>query len=247
MFASRSARTGLIIAGLGFLVGAGAAFAEKPLYGVIMIAVTAAIVYPVYKRVIAPQIRQSALQRNGKKSEATVLSLTDTGWTVNQSPQVKLLLRVEPPEGEPFETELKTIINRLQVPRFQPGAKVGVVYDAATRDVALSEEAASEPAIDKAAIEERLQEMQQVNEEILASGKEAPATVVLATWMGVNVNGANPLTHFLLEVRPPGEEAFNAETSGVIAEASVGRYQPGDVITVKYDPRDHARVALFHS
>jgi hypothetical protein len=38
-----------------------------------------------------------------------------------------------------------------------------------------------------------------------------------------------------------------AEATGVIAEASVPRYQPGETITVKFDPKDLTRVALFHS
>lgn len=80
-----------------------------------------------------------SLQTKGLAAQATILSLRDTGTTINQSPLVHLKLRVEPTDRPPFEAETEQLINRLQVPQFQPGATVAVRFDPHSHAVALAE------------------------------------------------------------------------------------------------------------
>ncbi|MEW6553953.1 MAG: hypothetical protein AB1384_06675 [Actinomycetota bacterium] len=87
----------------------------------------------------------------------------------------------------------------------------------------------------------------QKNAEIRATGKPARAKIITAAPLGINANGNNPAMTFVLEVYPEGEQAFQAQTTGVIAEVSVPKYQPGAEIYVKYDPADRSRVSLDHS
>ena len=49
----------------------------------------------------------------------------------------------------------------------------------------------------------------------------------------------DPAMNFILEVQPEGDPAFQAQTNGVIAEASVSKYQPGREIFFKYDANDN--------
>jgi hypothetical protein len=95
--------------------------------------------------------------------------------------------------------------------------------------------------------EEFLRAEDEKSEEIRAAGKPAPARILSSMPLGINVNGNNPAMTFLLEVRPQGEPAFQGQTTGVILETSVPKYQPGRQIYVKYDPNDKSRVALDHS
>jgi len=62
----------------------------------------------------------------GKKKErppvieapAVVLSVADTGMTINDNPRVKLRLEVTPPDGAtPFEIERKATVSRVRIPR----------------------------------------------------------------------------------------------------------------------------------
>ncbi len=85
------------------------------------------------------------------------------------------------------------------------------------------------------------------NAEIRATGKPAKAKIITAAPLGINVNGNNPAMTFVLEVYPEGEAAFQTQTTGVIAEVSVPKYQPGMEVYVKYDPADRSRVSLDHS
>ena len=67
--------------------------------------------------------------KNGITAQARVLKVWDTGVTVNENPQVGLLLEVSPETGEPFQAETKTIVSRLNVAQVEPGIKAEVKYD----------------------------------------------------------------------------------------------------------------------
>lgn len=79
----------------------------------------------------APQVRRNRLITTGRPAQATVLAIEETGWTVQGNyGQARLRLRVEPPDGgEPYEVTTKALINRFEIPAFQPGARVEVVVD----------------------------------------------------------------------------------------------------------------------
>lgn len=69
------------------------------------------------------------LQKHGVEAEATIVKVWDTGMTVNEDPVVGLLLEVRPSGGDSYQAETKALISRIDVPQFQPGNVVPVVYD----------------------------------------------------------------------------------------------------------------------
>jgi membrane-associated protease RseP (regulator of RpoE activity) len=70
------------------------------------------------------------LQEHGVSAEATILKIWDTGWTVNNSPVIGMQVEVRPPDGPAFEATIKkTMISRIDLPQFQPGKVVPVLYD----------------------------------------------------------------------------------------------------------------------
>lgn len=72
--------------------------------------------------------KQSNLIRTGIAAPATIVSVQDTGTTINDNPRVLLTLRVEPPDGSaPFELQRKLLVSRVNVPR--QGEHVRVYYD----------------------------------------------------------------------------------------------------------------------
>ncbi len=162
---------------------------------------------------------------------------------------------MRPTNGQPYQVEIKELISRLDIPQFQPGAVVPVMYDPKDPDnvsvgtvegLVNAGTIAQDPEKVRQA-EEFLTKEDQKNQAILASGKPAKANILNAWDMGVFVNGNNPAKTFLLEVHPEGEPTFQAQTTGVIMETSVPKYQPGKEIFVKYDPNDKSRVSIDHS
>jgi hypothetical protein len=68
------------------------------------------------------------LMATGSKGVGTVVSVEDTGMTVNDNPRVKMIFRVEPLDGSPaLDLEKKTTVSRVEIPR--QGDRYPVWYD----------------------------------------------------------------------------------------------------------------------
>ena len=69
------------------------------------------------------------LFETGAKGAGTVISVQDTGMTINDNPRVKMVFRVEPLDGSPpFDAEKTTTVSRVEIPR--QGDRYPVWYDA---------------------------------------------------------------------------------------------------------------------
>ena len=70
------------------------------------------------------------LFETGAKGAGTVISVQDTGMTINDNPRVKMVFRVEPLDGSPpFDAEKTTTVSRVEIPR--QGDRYPVWFDAA--------------------------------------------------------------------------------------------------------------------
>lgn len=69
------------------------------------------------------------LLQNGVAAQATILKIWDTGVTLNDNPQVGMLLEVQPQGRDPFRVEMKSIISRIAIGQIQPGRVVPVRFD----------------------------------------------------------------------------------------------------------------------
>lgn len=67
--------------------------------------------------------------KGGVTAPAKVLKVWDTGVSINNNPQVGLLLEITPTDGVSFQAESKTVVSRLQAALVQPGATAEVRYD----------------------------------------------------------------------------------------------------------------------
>ena len=67
--------------------------------------------------------------QTGVSAPAVILSVQDTGVTMNDNPQARIRLRVMPAGGDVFEAETTTFVGRFQIGMLVPGASVMVKYD----------------------------------------------------------------------------------------------------------------------
>jgi len=65
----------------------------------------------------------------GMGASADVLSVMDTGTTINMNPVVEMKLMVTPAAGAAFETTARTMVSRIAVPR--KGDKINIKYSPA--------------------------------------------------------------------------------------------------------------------
>lgn len=80
-------------------------------------------ILPFFRIMFPPQIK------NGLAAKATVQKVWDTGTTINNNPQVGLLLNFVTRDGRHIQAETKTVVSRLNATLIRPGIAADVIYD----------------------------------------------------------------------------------------------------------------------
>jgi len=127
---SLSGKIGIVGALLGFAVGMAAVIAVDPVAGVfIVVGCVALLVFCVWF-FFGPEIRRRRLMAKGVPAEAVILGVEETGITVQGNyPMARFLFEVHPPDGEPYRVKAKCLLNRFEIPAYQPGRVVPVLID----------------------------------------------------------------------------------------------------------------------
>ena len=258
---------GLIGGGIGLVVGLGAVIATKSIAGIIIMTLVVGIMGTVFwKTLFGPMMLSRRLAKTGFATTARVVEVSDTGVTVNNAPQVKLLLEVTPPNGATYMVETKQLISRLQTSVYQPGSMIPVLIDLNDKNSIVinyegsggasgqstsysSNTVPSGPwaGMGQTDAERKLVDIDAKNKEIFAYGVSSKAIVTKYTWLGIYVNGNNPAAEIEIEVLPSDRPAFHGKTIGVFMETSVPKFQAGEEIFVKYDPNDTSKITVEHS
>jgi hypothetical protein len=72
------------------------------------------------------------LATQGKRCPGVLLSVEDTGVTINDNPRVRMTVSAEPPGEPPFTLVKTATVSRVSIPR--PGDRCVVFYDPAARE-----------------------------------------------------------------------------------------------------------------
>lgn len=226
-------------------------------------------------RLLRNSARNRALMSHGLTAPAIILSAEDTGVTMNDSPQVRLRLQVNPANSQPFQSEAVFFLNRLQTGLIVPGTPVEVRYDPADLSkVAVASfgdvgaRSFGNPAAamlggapfavyggDLNAVMSQLQEkiqtkllmQEQVDERLRQTGEEATAKVLNVLDTGIRIGDSASMLRLSLEVFPKNRTQFRAETQCAVSDASRPKFMPGSTIYVKFDPANPAHVAIDHA
>jgi hypothetical protein len=102
----------------------------NPLAGAIIAVACVALVVFCFWFFFGPEIRRRHLLERGQPAEATILAVEETGITVQGNyPMARFRFEVRPAGGAPYEVTTKCLINRFEIPAYQPGATVSVLID----------------------------------------------------------------------------------------------------------------------
>lgn len=247
-----------IIGGIvGLLVGVGAVVATGGKSGIWMglgmLVIFGGMFFLFYRLFFKPMINANRLQKIGIPGKATILEVKDTGVTINNNPQVKLMLEVKNSFGQKYTTQCRVLVSRINPNMFMPGMEVPVKIDPRNEQNVVIDFSSSTAASNSISspntevMKAELEQLQKDNEALLASGRPARAIVKKYTWLGAYVNGNNPYVELEVEVLPENTSSFSGKARGVIGEAGVSKFQPGEEIFVKYDLYDNSRVVIEHS
>lgn len=214
------------------------------------------MVFLFYKLFFGPMMLASRLQKEGIPGKALIKEVSDTGVTINNSLQVKLILEVKSSLGQVYTTTIRTLVSRINPHLFQAGMTVPILIDPKDENKVIIDfsggatKGRSTPTIGKqqeTVLAAELMKEQQAGDAIRLTGVSARAIVKKYTFLGVNINGNNPYSEMEIEVLPANAPSFTAKVKGAISEQSISKYQPGEEIFVKYDAGDLTKVAIDHS
>ena len=98
--------------------------------GVLLVTVvTIILMIMVFRKVFGGIKQTNQLLATGEAAQAKILKMWDTGATLNENPQVGLLLEVHAVNRSPYQVETKCFVSRVKIPQVQPGAVVNVKID----------------------------------------------------------------------------------------------------------------------
>ena len=75
------------------------------------------------------------LETEGEDARAEILSVSQTGWSINRQPEIKLELKIFPANSEPYSGKTTLICPLIMIPHYQPGKTVAVKIDRAKQTV----------------------------------------------------------------------------------------------------------------
>jgi hypothetical protein len=243
---------------IGLLVGIGAVVAtggQSGIYiGLGMLVIFGGMFYLFYRLFFKLMINTARLQKTAISGTAKILKVRDTGVTINNNPQVKLMLEVKNNFGQKYNAQCRVLVSRINPNAYMPGMEIPVKIDPKNEQNLVIDfsgtaksSASSFSQPNEGGLRSELEQLQKANEALLASGRSARAIVKKYTWLGAYVNGNNPYVKLELEVLPENSPSFSGKAKGVIGEAAVSKFQPGEEIFLKYDLYDNSKVVVEHS
>ena len=186
-------------------------------------------------RLIGESRQRQSLLRNGERAVAEILSIADTGVTVNDNPRVALRLFVQPQSRTGFEVNTKLLVSRLSLAFFQTGAKVLVRFD--PND--LQRVAVEPPAMN---VQPGLVPPLAASRDVGVQSSRATAIVLSAT--EDEPAGRLKLMNLLLEVRVTDRPPYQVNSRVAVTPENDFLVKPGAQINVTVSPTDPTQISL---
>jgi hypothetical protein len=121
-----------LISAMSLLIGVVVMFAVNLPLGALVIAIDLVSLGTVYVLFFKTIIRNERLAVVGKPARARIVSVRNTGITVNDDlRQVDFTLEVYPEDGEPYEAKTRALVHFERLPSLKPGSFIPVLIDPA--------------------------------------------------------------------------------------------------------------------
>ena len=94
-----------------------------------LVAIFGSMGFIIYKFIWAPKFNARRLQKTGIPGKAKIIEVNTTNISVNNNPQVKLLMEVKNNMGQVYSTDCKTMVSRRNPGQFKPGMEISIKID----------------------------------------------------------------------------------------------------------------------
>lgn len=176
-----------------------------------------------------------SLLRHGESAVAEILSISDTGVTVNDNSRVALRLFVQPQSRTGFEASVKLLIPRLSLAAFQPGSKIRVRFD--PNDL-------QRVTVDLAAMNAQPRQVPSLTASPGFATPSTRATAIVLDAVAAAPEGRLKLVNLLLEMHVADRPPYQLHTQVAIAPENEPLVQPGARINATVSPTDTTQISL---
>lgn len=248
---------GLICTAMFVLTGLGgdspAAWANGWLVGPILLLGVLPTTFSVGRMVDGPLRQLRGLSPKGFEGApiamGTVVSVSRTGLTVNDQPQLDILLDVDTMDGQSFRGTARTIVDLTELGALSPGAILPVRYRPGSTDgqVAIAADAPQaemQAALDRVRVAKGLVTPRQL--QIAEQGTETRAVVLAISPTG-ELRGDRAVMDLKLRVTRPDGSVFDLDQQKPIDASAIPQLQPGMVVRVRYLPHDESEAVVLTS
>ncbi|MFD0559127.1 hypothetical protein FB566_5089 [Stackebrandtia endophytica] len=184
--------------------------------------------------------------QNAPIGMGTVVSADRTGLSINDQPQLDILLDIDTPDGQSFRGMARQIIDLTELAAVVPGAMLPVRYIPGSSDgkVALATDA-SQAELQAAFNRVRLAKGEMTPRQLqIAEQGVVGRAVVLAMSPTGELRGANAVIDIKLRVSRPDSSTFEISQHKPIPSTVIPLVQPGMVVEVRYLPGDESEVSI---
>ena len=100
---------------------------------IVIVAVSVTVLYFVLSRTLFPLLQISKMKkkllREGLEADAVLLNMEQTGLYVNNQPQIKLQVQVQPIAGRNFVSEIREVLTLIDLSQLRIGTTLKVKYN----------------------------------------------------------------------------------------------------------------------
>lgn len=176
----------------------------------------------------------------------TVVGMERTGLTVNDAPQMDILLDVSTLDGQSFRGVARQLVDLAELTLLRPGTMLPVRYRPGSSDgkVVLATDA---PPEEMQAAMNRVRlakgEITPKQLRIAENGFETRAVVLQSRPTG-EIRGEHAVIAYTLRVSRPDSSTFDIEQTKPMPPSVVPHVQPGMVVRARYLPHDESEVLV---
>jgi hypothetical protein len=103
------------------------------LFTILIITLVSAVFFFVLSRILFPILKNGQMKRRllreGIEAEAILLNMEQTGLYVNNQPQIKLQVQVQPHTGRNFVSETSEVLTLIDLSQLRIGSTLKVKYN----------------------------------------------------------------------------------------------------------------------
>ncbi|WP_154795271.1 hypothetical protein [Occultella kanbiaonis] len=175
----------------------------------------------------------------------TLVDAEHTGWTVNDMPQLDLVLDVETPQGQRFRAEARTLVAHHELGQLTVGAHYPVRYraeDLSTVELAVDADPDQiQTAFNAVMVRRGLTAPEAI--EVAERGVPTTGVVTALVPTGRVREGHTEMEVQLLVNRPDGSQ-YPATKTSFVPQSAITAVQVGRVVQMRVLPWDEQRIAL---